>query len=411
MISTCPQCKGENLLRGKAFTIALTCAHCNAYYVRGSWRKETVKFNEDHQPSLPIGTKGRIADVLYEVMGFVVKKEKQYKYLWREYLLFNPFKGYAFLSEYDGHWNFIWPIDDTPPPTDQKYAYDYEGQTYNLYQHYSAKVVFAQGEFFFDVVDITESTHNREYISPPFVYGVETSDDSLTCFKGEYITPKAVADAFKLDVKILPLKSGVGYTQPVMTSFSMPALIRLSFVMVIVAVAIQLFFNSMAEEKQVFQGQYRQGELTDQKFFKTESFNLTGYSKSVEIDLWAPINNDWFAGEFSLINETDGTEYVFTKEIEFYAGSEDGYAWTEGEKYGEAFISAVPEGRYHVNIYPEFSGSNQEFTIRVIRDVPTNMNFFLTAVALALVPIIVAIRRRIVEAKRWKDSDYSPYHS
>ena len=28
-------------------------------------------------------------------------------YSWREYLLFNPYKGFRYLTEFDGHWNFV----------------------------------------------------------------------------------------------------------------------------------------------------------------------------------------------------------------------------------------------------------------------------------------------------------------
>jgi hypothetical protein len=116
--------------------------------------------------------------------------------------------------------------------------------------------------------------------------------------------------------------------------------------------------------------------------------------------MWAPVNNDWFFGEISLVNENDGTEYMFTKDIEFYSGYEDGYNWHEGSPYGEAFISAVPEGRYHVKVYPEFSGTTDVFTIRIIRDVPTNMNFFIVAIALALAPIVSANNTLYHESRR-----------
>ena len=110
-----------------------------------------------------------------------------------------------------------------------------------------------------------------------------------------------------------------------------------------------------------------------------------------------------------MINVETGDEYSLSKEIEYYLGYEDGSSWSEGSTYGEAFISQIPGGKYHINIYPEFGTSSHEFTIRIVRDVPSNMNFVLLAVALIIVPIIFGIRKRILEGRRWKDSDYSPY--
>ncbi len=105
------QKRAANAVRGRAMTLALTCSKCNVYFRVGAWNKDITKFANVIEPAIPIGTKGKVDNIVYEVMGFVVKQEMKYKYSWREYLLFNPYKGYAFLSEYDGHWNFIWPIE------------------------------------------------------------------------------------------------------------------------------------------------------------------------------------------------------------------------------------------------------------------------------------------------------------
>src|SRR5687768_148394 len=110
----CPKCGAATTLRGKAATIALTCSNCGIYFRTGSWNKNTERFGEVHTPVIRVGTIGKIDGIFYEVIGFVVKKESKYKYIWHEYLLFNPYKGYAFLSEYKGHWNFLTPVEFDP---------------------------------------------------------------------------------------------------------------------------------------------------------------------------------------------------------------------------------------------------------------------------------------------------------
>ena len=95
-------------------TLAMTCPSCYTYFRRGQWNTETTLFGTSNAQIIPLGAKGKIDGTIYEVMGFVIKKEQKYKYHWREYMLFNPYLGYAFLSEYDGHWNFAWPIEDNP---------------------------------------------------------------------------------------------------------------------------------------------------------------------------------------------------------------------------------------------------------------------------------------------------------
>src|SRR5882762_2097525 len=189
---TCPKCQAVNAARGKAMTLAMTCSSCSAYFRVGNWDKNIMSFHSPYEPALPLGARGKIDGVVYEVMGFTVKKEQKYKYHWREYLLFNPFQGYAFLSEYDGHWNIIWPIEDEPTKGSTKSDFYEGGVFYRLFQKYEAKVVYARGEFFFDVVELTSSTLNREYIAPPFMYALEESDDSVLWCKGEHITREEV---------------------------------------------------------------------------------------------------------------------------------------------------------------------------------------------------------------------------
>jgi Domain of unknown function (DUF4178) len=407
----CPKCKTLNPVRGKAMTLAMTCSNCNIYFRQGRWNKELTTFAAKHQQALPLGSKGIIDGIRYEVMGFTVKMETKYKYNWREYLVFNPYKGYAFLSEYNGHWNFVWPIEDDPKHGSIDSDFEFNNKHFQLFQKYRSEVIYANGEFFFDVVDITASTINQEYICPPYLLAVEESEDSLLWCEGEYLTPKEVSAAFKIPLNQLPSKTGIGYTQPLESGVSEKSLITFSILILLLVVALQFMFSSNATEKVVYEGRFQKENLNDQKLFVTPSFTLDGGTKSVDIYIQSPLQNDWFFGEFSLINEDTGTEYNFTKDIEYYSGYEGGESWTEGSTTAEAFISQIPGGQYHLNIYPEFSFSSHEFFIQVRRDVPTLSNFWVTLIVLALFPAGFLARKRYLEGRRWSESDYSPYSS
>ena len=39
------------------------------------------------------------------------------EYRWSEYLLYNPYKGYRYLTEYNGHWNDIRTLRALPVPS------------------------------------------------------------------------------------------------------------------------------------------------------------------------------------------------------------------------------------------------------------------------------------------------------
>jgi hypothetical protein len=405
----CRNCSKPNELRGRAMTLALTCRECGIYFCTGEWEKDVVKFNFKATPHIPIGSKGRVENFLYEVVGFVVKEEQKYRYRWREYLLFNPYRGYAFLAESDGHWNFVWPIEGQPKGDNITKNFFYEGREFKLYQKYAATVIYAEGEFFFDVVGISENTVNRDYISPPYLLTVEESRDSVLWCKGEYFFQKDIAEIFSIPAQKLPEKEGIGYTQPFDMGVKTSVLVGCAVLFIAILIIFQVLIDSVSEEKVVYHGQYSQADMKDQKMFVTPSFQLSEGKSSVEFYIEAPLSNDWFYGEFTLVNEDDGTEYNFSKEIEFYHGYEGGESWSEGAKVGTAYISQIPGGKYHVNIYPEFSMFNNSFSIIITRDVPTMANFWITALLIIAFPAFFLIRNHYREVRRWSDSDYSPY--
>lgn len=406
-IAKCPKCKHDNVLRGKALTQALSCAKCDVYFCVGS--KNQDSFLRPQKPVLPLGKKGNIDGVLYEVMGFVVKREKRYQYYWSEYLLFNPYHGIAFLSESNGNWNFIKPNPNHPWLTRVSGDPETEEGTFKLYARFSAEVTYAQGEFFTDVIDNTETSHYFEYINPPYLLSYEQSATANASYKGKYITKSTVAKAFGLQLGALPSKVGMGYTQPLRFTVNEASLILATFVTLVATFLIMAFINNGALNETVWQGNFDQASLNDQKMFVTPSFELKGGTKDLVVEMFAPVSNDWFFAEYSLINETTGDELVFTSEVEYYYGVEDGYAWTEGSQSGEAFISAVPEGRYHINIYPEFSLFNHRFSITVRHDVPFYSNLGVMIFVLLVFPVCYYIYKANREMKRWEDSDYSPY--
>lgn len=403
----CPECQHLNTPKGKALTVAMTCQKCGQYFRVHTGYHD--KFLNAFQPAIAVGTKGRIKNVLYEVMGFSVKRERKYRYQWREYLLFNPIHGIAFLSESDGNWNFLKPYAKHPwSVSSTSITPVIDKGTFELYAKYRAEVMYASGEFFFDVIDVTEKTQHYEHINPPYILNYEEGNNRLGAYLGEYMTPDKVAAAFKLTKDKLPPKANMGYTEPIAFNFDPGSLFKITALTLLLATLIQIFFVNTAENKFIVGQEYNQADMGDQKMFTTPSFTLSG-TKDLLVQVSAPISNDWFFAEYSLINETTGDELIFSKEIEYYKGYTDGENWSEGSNVGEAFLSAIPEGNYHINIYPEFSLTNHQFSVAVYRDVNFYSNYIILFLLLLIFPVAIYFYRRSIEVKRWADSDYSPY--
>ena len=59
-------------------------------------------------PWLPLGSKGKLHDIEWEAIGFLRRSTQSggVDYAWSEYLLFNAEQGFAWLTEYEGHWYY-----------------------------------------------------------------------------------------------------------------------------------------------------------------------------------------------------------------------------------------------------------------------------------------------------------------
>ncbi len=84
------------------------------------------------------GTRGKWAGITWEVIGFQTRgyEEDGVFYEWEEYLLFNPYKGFRYLTNYEGHWNFVTPVESLPErrALGARPAVFFEGC---LYKHFS----------------------------------------------------------------------------------------------------------------------------------------------------------------------------------------------------------------------------------------------------------------------------------
>lgn len=406
----CPGCKHEHEPRGKAHTLTVVCEQCHTYFGIGKWMDEEATFVDKIEPFIPVYKKGKINGVLWQVLGFVVKRDKKYRSQWREYCMFNPTEGLAFLSEYNGHWNFMRPISQNPRKHASDSSFTFEGDEYNLFQKYYAEIVFARGEFTFDIFAQADRNRNFEYIAPPYLLGQEVSNTTQLWYKGEYISGNDVADAFQVNRSALPARSGVGSTQPTLNvSFSENAMMLICALLIGLVLSIQLYLSNTSLEKTVFNQTYYLADLPkEDKVFVTESFTLEGSSKSLTAKIKAPVDNDWFYADLVLVNETTGDEYNFSHEVAYYHGYDDGN-WSEGSTMGEAFLSSIPGGTYHIVIYPQFNIA-PSFNLTIVRDVDMPSNMFITIAVLLIFPVGYYIYKRNRDQKRWSESDYSPYN-
>ncbi len=113
----CPSCGGVLELRAEGVSESLVCQHCGAVLdARDPRHQVLAKYRQKlgSPPKLPIGQMGTFRGEKMQVLGFQ-KRAVRYAgvtYTWDEYLLWNPYKGYRWLAESNGHWTMLKTIED-----------------------------------------------------------------------------------------------------------------------------------------------------------------------------------------------------------------------------------------------------------------------------------------------------------
>ena len=167
-------------------------------------------------PAIPLGTRGTLEGQPFDVIGFQRRSIEvdDIEYFWSEYTLFNPYRGFRYLSEYQGHWNVIRTIHGIPGliAQDGRDAGSFRGSSYRHFQSATATTRFVLGEFPWRV-RVGDRVDTSDYVSPPQMLSAERTDDEVTWSLCEYHTGAQIWKMFGLTTSP-PDVVGVGWSMP-----------------------------------------------------------------------------------------------------------------------------------------------------------------------------------------------------
>jgi hypothetical protein len=412
---SCPNCGSPVELRGFAHTLSAVCPKCLSVLDASSPEVQILqKFQGKTQvaPTIPLGTRGKIGNTQLEVIGFQVRQVEtgDDSYSWDEYLLFNPYQGFRYLTEYNGHWNFV-HVETALPEKLQargKPAVRFGGKTYLAFDSMTASTVYVLGEFPWRV-QRGESIVCGDFVAPPSMLSSEASSGDITWSRAEYMTGSQVWQAFKLPGSPPPAY-GVFANQPSPYGASV-ASSWATWLWLNVALAVLIFFfMTFSPGRVAFTDHYAYSQgtnsLKSDSAFVTPAFQLDGRDSNVELSIHTDLDNNWAYFNFALINDQTGQAFDFGREVSYYHDS-DG---SEGNVDNSVIVPGVPSGQYYLRVEPEMAAGSpfMRYEIELRRNVP-NYSFFGLAFLLLLIPPgYTTLRRSSFEAARWRESDYAP---
>jgi hypothetical protein len=415
---TCPQCGAAIELRTLDQALSVVCASCGSILDARDPNLHVLqefKARQKFVPQIPLGTRGTLKGEKWEAVGYQVRGivVDGTTYCWDEYLLFNPYKGFRYLTQYDGHWNDVQVLKAAP---DERMSGGrpyivLHGETFKHFQTATAETYFVLGEFPWQV-RVGDTATTRDFVAPPRMLSEEQTPEETTWSLGTYTPAAQIWSAFGLPGK--PLRPrGVYANQPDEFMPRAGSMAKRYLLFVAIIAALVLIRLVTASRETVFATNaafFRPGTPADSLAFVTPSFTVKGRTANLEVTTEAQVDNGWAYFEYALVNEATGTTYEFGREVSYYYGRDSDGSWSEGSRRDRAVLPSVPAGQYFLRVLPEAEVPTPflEYRIVVRRDVPTLTPYLFCLALLALPPIFVALRAWGMESARWKESDYAP---
>jgi hypothetical protein len=407
----CPNCGAPLTVRSMGRAVTIVCDHCHFILDAKDPRLRILqRFEaalEQEVPLIPLGSRGKWRGANYEVIGFQSRTMvvDDLTYSWREYLLFNPYKGFRYLTEYNGHWNDASTV--TALPEVEADSAKYLGKKYKQFQTCTAKTTFALGEFPWQL-RVDDSVEVTDYIAPPYVLSSETTGSETTWTLGEYVYGADIWKAFNL-VGLAPTPVGVYENQPSELRAS-AGQIWFTFAGLFTAIFVMFTANQIfSQQKQAFQAAYLfSPSSATEPSFVTPEFALTGRTSSVAVRTYAEVSNQWLYLSYALIDEDTGKAYDFGREVSYYSGFDSDGRWEEGSQVDRVVLPSIPPGRYYLRIEPESDAKPGplRYAVTVTRDVPVPGIYLVALAALLLPALVISWRTYNFEQMRWAESDH-----
>jgi hypothetical protein len=359
-------------------------------------------------PWLPLGSKGRLHDVDWEAIGFMQRSTQSggETYTWSEYLLFNEKEGFAWLTEYQGHWNFARTLSNPPSVSRGQTSFSRKSGQYKLFSSCEAEVSYVVGEFYWRV-SVGESCQVEDYICPPMMLSREVTKKEASWSESEYLEPEDLRTAFKVSAAVPP-RVGVFANQPNPLIENHRKVLKIFGALALAATALQFAFVLLLSSQSVLKQQVVLSPHNAEATLTTRDFVLASQARTLRLKHSTDVNNNWVGITSTLVEKKTGEAYQGSQEISYYRGFDDGESWSEGSSSDSIAFKDVPPGSYYLTVEYDLGTDKPDAvvdTIEVIRDPVPWSNYVLVMIFLAVFPLLSRWRRNAFESRRWSESD------
>ena len=406
----CPHCAAALTIHSPA-TESIGCESCGS--IIGVENEHLSLLSRAAQalreaPWLPLGSEGQLRGNDWRVIGFMRRSSSSGgpDCSWSEYLLHNVQEGFAWLVEYQGHWNLARSLPHPPVVSRGEAKFIHAGREFRLFNHGAAEVIYVVGEFYWRVT-VGERCVVDDYICPPLMLSREVNERESTWSQAEYLEPAELCAAFGVKTPS-PQRREVCANQPNPLVETHRQTCRLFWKLVLAATLVQLAFTFLLASELLLRQRVVLSPQNEEATLTSQEFILKSRARALLVRHQTSVTNNWVSVNTTLVEKNTGEAHLGLQEISHYKGVEDGESWSEGSPADELVFRAVPAGTYQLVIEYELGSDNSDAvidTIEVIRNPSGWSNYVLLLIFLAIFPLLSRWRRNSFEARRWRESD------
>lgn len=337
---SCPSCGGTTDIRAAGYTVTLVCGYCSSVLdVANPDVRIITEYGEAAgELPIPLGTRGELKGVTWEVIGFLQRGDGYA--VWDEYLLFNPYHGYRWLIDSGRGWSFGTMLT-TAPKRSGTYAAYYGGEIYSaFFSNNSAKVLYVLGEFYWRVA-VDEEVIASDYVFAPYMLSLEQSGSEINWTLSEWLDPKIVNAAFGVAAENgwPPLPH-----QPSPWGTGLFSMIAMGVIACFLMVVLVISFGSSGDR---VEQQFLLGMDKPDQTVAIGSLTINRAYQAVTIKADAqPLDNGWVDLQYSLVNQATQQSIDASGVLEAYSGRDSDGAWSEGDRSATTKFASVPRGTY-----------------------------------------------------------------
>lgn len=408
----CPNCGGSIEIRAAGYTVSIACQYCGSILdvadpdvrIIKRWEEEVRKLE------LPLGSRGRLRGIEWEVIGYLRRSENG-AYPWDEYLLFNPYHGYRWLDTDGRGWSFGRQLLGWPRREGMA-GFSVDGEFYEpFYADTPAQVDYVLGEFYWRVA-VGEEVRTADYVRPGKMLSWEENERETVWTLSELLEPNEITDAFGI-----PPPRGGGLPlphQPSPYARKSGQMLKFAAIAAAALVLVSLLFGGTSDP------QTETVDLATNGAEQTAEIGpivLDRPRQAVTVSARAPgIENSWIDLSYLLTNRETGETYEAYDVVEQYSGRDSEGDWSEGSRSSASKFSMVPAGTYDLSVSaagsqwlesPYFSSDRATVEVTIAKGATFWSNLLL-ALLLVLAPALwVWFKHLSFESKRKSDSDFA----